>query len=709
MALRAQEVIDLKAAQDLSAKAVHIHLLKTTPEVSFEQILQSDFQAQFATGTQDVPNFGYNNQVAYWLRIRLRNPHADIQDWLLRIEYTLLDSLRLYQQDSLGQWQVLKTGYRMPYHTRGIPHTGFAFPLRFDRPDKELYLRVWGHSPVSVPIDIVREASFVESARLSDVGYGTFFGAILVMMLYNLFVFYAVRDVTYLYYVGSICCTLIIVVSVSGYGFKYLWTDTHEVNFYINRISMSFIVVMSGIFSIKFLHTRKYAPWMHRVVWFWMSVGMISTVLACFSAMHATTWYPKMPNTASSVAAILLLVTGITCWRKGNKVARFYVAAWTFYLLGGILLTLRNAGKLPFSFWTNHSFEIGALLEVVLLSLALGDRYRLLRQEREAAVSQNLRLQQEANEALEAKVTARTQQLMEVNEELHQIVEELNTANDTLNDLNEALGVQKRELEKKNDNITSSINYARRIQEAILPTDARMAEVFGEDRFFALYRPRDVVSGDFYWISHQEGETLLAVADCTGHGVPGAFMSIIGHELLNHTVNDRHIRQPEHILHEVHEGLLRVLRQKGQHDIQDGMDMAIVRICPIDEGLIRLTFAGAMHPMIVIEGHHFTEIKGSKRPIGGRDFGKKRGDFQSESITVGTGAMLYLFSDGYKDQFGGREGRKFMNRRFKELLRSIHSQSLAVQCQHLEQTLDTWIEEGREQQTDDITVMGIRL
>lgn len=706
--LYAQVPVDLSNGYSVSLEARHILFLKAPQSVGLTQILRSEYQSQFAPSPRDVPNFGYNNQTAYWFKIKLFNPNLRIQDWRLNLGHPLLDSLHLYVRDSAGLWQVTKTGYRMPWHTKSLPHTAFAFPLSW-RGEIEVYIRAWGNNPVLMPLSIQRRDDYEEANRWADVGYGFFFGALFVMLLYNLFVFYVVRDITYLYYVLTILCTLTIIAAISGYGFKFVWPQAHEVNFFITRTAMGLLVITTGLFSIRFLDTKRYVPWLHWLLLGSMGFGGIVLVTMFFPGIYFTSWYPRLPNSATTIQTLLLMTAGIAAWAKGNKVARFYVLAWCFYLTGGLLLMLRNSSLLPFHFWTSHGVEIGSLLEVVLLSLALGDRYRLLRQEREAAVSQNLRLQQEANEALEAKVTVRTQQLMEVNEELHQIVEELNSANDTLNELNVELGLQKRELEKKNESITASIHYARRIQQAILPSEQRMAETFGADGFFALYQPRDLVSGDFYWMVQVEGDVLLAVVDCTGHGVPGAFMSIIGYELLSHLVADLHIRQPSDILDQLHDGLLKVLRQKGQVDIQDGMDMALVRISTT-ETMADLTFAGAMNTALLIGPDQVIELKGNKRPIGGRDVWQNR-PFQSHQASVPRGTMLYLFTDGYKDQFGGTPGqsRKFMSRRFKQLLQHLHAMPLPIQKQQLHEHLLTWMQTAGERQTDDITVVGIRL
>lgn len=257
------------------------------------------------------------------------------------------------------------------------------------------------------------------------------------------------------------------------------------------------------------------------------------------------------------------------------------------------------------------------------------------------------------------------------------------------------------ELSDINKKITDSIFYAKRIQTAILPSDNEL-KILGKDNF-VLFKPMNIVSGDFYWLSEKEGKILVSAADCTGHGVPGAFMSMIGNTLLNKIVNENNIVTPNNILHQLREEIIASLNQAKDDNLsKDGMDMTI---CAIDFNAKKLEFSGANNPLVIVRNNELIEYKGNKQPVG-----MLMGEllpFTNHVIEIEKGDMIYLFSDGFQDQFGGELGRKFMKKRFKELLLTISNKTAQEQHDILESTMSEWIKDTR--QIDDILVMGIRV
>lgn len=260
-------------------------------------------------------------------------------------------------------------------------------------------------------------------------------------------------------------------------------------------------------------------------------------------------------------------------------------------------------------------------------------------------------------------------------------------------------------IEHKNKDITDSINYAQRIQQAILPTAENFRTVFPES--FILFKPKDVVSGDFYFLASKDDKDVVAVVDCTGHGVPGAFMSLIGKEILDHIVYESGITTPSEILTHLDKGIMHALKQNNDDRLaaRDGMDISI---CSFDKKNNLLTFAGAMRPLFIAKKekeNSFTplEIKGDKNPIGGYSVEKK---FTDHEISLNKGDTAFLFSDGYADQFGGPNGKKLMTSKFKNLLLSSTSFSCDKQKTFLENTLAEW--KGELEQVDDVLVIGIK-
>ncbi len=258
---------------------------------------------------------------------------------------------------------------------------------------------------------------------------------------------------------------------------------------------------------------------------------------------------------------------------------------------------------------------------------------------------------------------------------------------------------QKAEIEVKNLQITDSIMYASLIQKSMLPKTQILQDKFPDS--FILYLPRDIVSGDFYWIMELNTNLVVAVADCTGHGVPAAFMSMLGIEILSEIFENRKILQTDIALHYLRDGVVKALHQ-DENDNEDGMDVAI---CIIDKLRKTIEFSGARRPLLYIENGELFEIKGDKLSIGGR--GLNGSKFSRHLIPYESGISLYLFSDGYHDQFGGPHNGKISYNLFKELLQLNSEKTMQEQKEYFQDFLLKW--KGDTIQIDDILVMGIRL
>ncbi len=263
------------------------------------------------------------------------------------------------------------------------------------------------------------------------------------------------------------------------------------------------------------------------------------------------------------------------------------------------------------------------------------------------------------------------------------------------------LAEQKEEIEKQKEEITDSIIYAKRIQTAILPSTDWVNEHLPEH--FVLFRPRDIVSGDFYWMNRVENTLILIAADCTGHGVPGAFMSMLGVSFLNEIVNKNNTLQPNLILNQLRNQVKRTLDQTGKEgEAKDGMDIAV---CVVDLQNMKLQYAGAYNPLYLFRNNELIEVKADKMPIG--IYIREKESFTNNEMDLEKGDTFYIFSDGYADQFGGPDGGKFKSGQFKKLLGSIQPKSMAEQWEILESTIDDW--RGDNEQVDDMIVLGVRV
>ncbi|MBD3637115.1 MAG: SpoIIE family protein phosphatase [Crocinitomicaceae bacterium] len=282
------------------------------------------------------------------------------------------------------------------------------------------------------------------------------------------------------------------------------------------------------------------------------------------------------------------------------------------------------------------------------------------------------------------------------NERLEQIVEE-RTAE--IAEQNMQLEHQKAEIEQKSNDILDSIKYAERIQTAILPTDDTLSEIF-EGQYFVLYKPKDIVSGDFYWADRFGSEAIFAAVDCTGHGVPGAFVSIVGFNGLNRTVHEFNLRKPGAILDKLTELVVETFA-KSESQIKDGMDIAL---CNINYETQTLTYSGANNPLILIRNGEIIEIKANKQPIG--EF-HNRVPFITHEIKLQEGDCIYVYSDGFADQFGGDKGKKFKGKALKQLLLDISTFDMTIQHQKLNVAFEEW--KGDFEQLDDVCLFGVKI
>ncbi|MFO7655502.1 MAG: SpoIIE family protein phosphatase [Bacteroidales bacterium] len=261
---------------------------------------------------------------------------------------------------------------------------------------------------------------------------------------------------------------------------------------------------------------------------------------------------------------------------------------------------------------------------------------------------------------------------------------------------------QKEELATKNKNITDSINYAKRIQSALMPSKKLFHSIFPES--FVLHIPKDIVSGDFYWINEVKETIFIAAVDCTGHGVPGAFMSIIGFELFRKLTNVEGIKKPSDILNNLNEDFQDIFKDVENMVLKDGMDIAF---CSVNKKTKILEFAGAFNPLYLIRDNSIIEIKGDRNSVGLPVSETEKCIFENHSVQLQKEDIFYIFSDGFADQFGGPEGKKYKYRRFRHLLLALHHLPPERQHDFLYKSIMEW--KGDLDQVDDILVLGVKV
>jgi serine phosphatase RsbU (regulator of sigma subunit) len=312
-----------------------------------------------------------------------------------------------------------------------------------------------------------------------------------------------------------------------------------------------------------------------------------------------------------------------------------------------------------------------------------------------------LKLQEAEIEKIRTELNQKYEDIKAINDELHKQKKEIEEKNAELEAQNEEISTQRDMLSTQNLSINDSIQYAKRIQNAVLPQQAYIDEILPDN--FIFYRPRDTVSGDFYWVRQINQYVVVAVADCTGHGVPGAIMSMLGISFLNEIVQKREITEANQILNSLRKQIKHALKQTGRDGgIIDGMDIAL---CVLDSKSKSLQYAGANNSLFLVQNGKPLEIHPDKMPIG--FYPDEKLSFTNHEILLNEGDIFYLFTDGFVDQQGGSNGSRYKTVNFQNFLFTNHSKPMEILKKTVEQELHNWM--NGSEQTDDILVMGVRV
>ncbi|AMO74406.1 MULTISPECIES: hybrid sensor histidine kinase/response regulator [Pseudomonas] len=352
----------------------------------------------FRRHDRDVLNAGYSRSV-FWIRLDLDYRPQESQDpapWLLELAYPPLDRLDLYLPGADGKYQLAqRTGDTLPFASRPISLTNYLFDLKL-APGKPLrvYLRLESQGSIQAPLTLWSPKAYMENLPGNVYVLGIIYGVLLVMLVYNLFIFVSVRDTSYLYYILYIASFGLYQVSVNGAGIEYFWPDSP----WWANAATPFLIGSASLFGCQFarsfLHTREHSPWVDRTLLALMAVGALVMLLA-FSASYALSL--RLATYLALAFVVVIFSAGILAWLRGMRVARYFIFAWTAFLLGGTINTLMVLGLLPNVFFTMYSGQIGSALEVGLLSLALADRINAMKEERTRILQESSRKLEQLN------------------------------------------------------------------------------------------------------------------------------------------------------------------------------------------------------------------------------------------------------------------------------------------------------------------------
>jgi len=681
------QALQLEASQKKYLLGQYLEILEDpTQQLTFEDIRSGRLDAQFVRSKQAIPNYGYSNN-AFWIKLRLQNTSS--AQWILQFSQALADYLDFYLIDALGNVRKVQTGAYRPFSSRDIAHPTFLFdlPELQSQGSVTLFFHFYGNSAKNFNLVLFEKNHFIENTQQENLVMGIYFGFFVVMLIYNLFLYTGLRLVSYLHYVLFIVSFLLLQLALFGIVNQYnIWVSPRTAN--ISNLLFAGLTGYYGVLFVKsFLRLKQTLPTVNR----WLKIFEILNIALCLATIISI-YYPPLllflPRSTSFIlltSCIAVMAAGMISLLNGNRSARFYMLAWTVQLVGGIIYVLSIFGILPSNDFSRYALRVGSALEVLLLSLGLADWFTLAEQEKQKAQHKVIETLQEKenfiieqNKILEQQVTVRTQQLQTQSELLAQ----------------------------QNENILSGINYAKNIQQAILPPVEEIQQVFSQS--FIFFKPRDIVSGDFYYFKKSQDYAYLAAIDCTGHGVPGALMSIIAHNLLEDIISQQQMVGIHDILTELHQGVRKLLRQ-AETSNRDGMDIGLISLhFPTQT----VHFAGARSNAYIVQKDTIYIIKGERKSIGGEQAEQNR-SFHLQplphAIDLQKPFMLFLCTDGYADQFGGQEGKKFGWRQLRELFTQIAPVEMSLQQKTLAKNIENWVAASQEEQIDDILIIGLRL
>lgn len=625
----------------------------------------------------------------FWLKFDIENK-SSYQEFLIGIARVITDKITLFEYHDYEVVQTFYGGDLINYEKRSNNSINNTFSLKIQQNEKKHYiLRLQSDGEnIRLPLIINNTNDFHIASRERTFLMGGYYGMLIVITFLYLFYYFGMKERSLLLYSIYVFSIFMLQFSLDGYSYYYIFRNLLTVQpyiivFFAVLASFTFLVYVKDFLNINNTHAslNKAYKWAY-----YLLLGNL--ILNFIPGKGHVLSYPIVNLTSLGT---LFLITGsiIHLRRKGQKICNYFAAAIFTLIVGAILFILTNFHIIENEFIFQNALKIGSALEILLLSLSMSNKLRDLQKEKELAQVKSLESLKEKNKLIDEQKDMLEFQVKERTEELE---------------------IQKEQVLEKNKEIIDSINYAKRLQDALIPPIEVIQNTTKD--VFVLFQPKDIVSGDFYWITEMttsyndrpnSKRLLFTAADCTGHGVPGAFISIIGLNIFNQTLKEKTVNDPAQALDFLNKQVYNTVNKHKDSDdiIRDGMDLAI---CSIDMDTLKLEFAGAKNPLYIIRNNELIELKGDKQPIG---FSENVTPFTLQNFQLEKGDMIYASTDGYADQFGGPRGKKFKYKPFKDLLIEISQEQPEKQREILAAKFSEW--QGDLEQLDDVCVIGIRM
>lgn len=627
-------------------------------------------EQQFKDVENGTMNFGFY-QGAIWIKATVESQNSKA---VLELRNPNLDIIRVYYRT--GNTFKLKhiTGDHFKFRHRTIQDKYFRFPV--DNND-EVYIQIVNYGDQLVcPIGIYSTNDLAKRDYNEQLISGIFFGLCLFSLFLNVFMYLVVGDSNNLMYSVYLLGAILLQLALSGLGFEYLWPNSVFIAKHAPPFFASFSIIALILFTRRFLNVQEFVP---RLTWVLNVISVILYVNLLFSIFDVTYFVSVVTVNAVTFLLVLIIIPiSVVALKNKYKPARFFLGGFLMLMLCVIGFVLRNAGFIESNAFTDNLIQIGTTIEVLFLSFAIIDKFKTFRDDAISSLQEKNQLQIYQNELLEQKVNSRTAQISE----------------------------QKNQLEQTNREIIDSINYAKRIQTALIPSQTEFKSNFKDS--FVFWSPKDIVSGDFYWsskvqttIDQGENESLIAfcVGDCTGHGVPGALLSVLGLKILNLSLSNPAINSPAEALNFLDAEIIKTFQ--NEESLKDGMDISF---CALNKTTRKLYFSGAKNGLIIVRNGELIEIKADRFSIGEK---LPQESFTQNTVDLEINDMIYLFSDGFADQFGGPNNKKFKIGTLRKLLISIANQPCEEQQTEIVKTYKNW--KSDHEQTDDVCILGVRI
>ncbi len=703
-AANAQPVIELDSSVvNRSIANRLLYYRDGTKSLTPEQFLKSDLPLERVHAGE--ANLDFAN-ARFFFRFRVKNMLA-YPDFFLRTARPITNKVFLYEIENGKIVKRMVNGDSFSFKAREIRDKNPVFRLSIPPgTEKEYLLELESDGEmISLPFIFRDRESAVGIMYNTQFLSGFYYGMLILVGILFFFFYLVLRERSFLFYVLYALCLAWMQFSLDGYSYQYFfpgapWFANHVVLFSAGLTS--FFVT---IYCKTYLQVPLRLPVFNRYLNIVLLVIIAAIGISLTNGVLYRLSYPLI-NGLSLLSIVSANVAIFLTRYRGYSVSVFFTLAYTVLILGAVIFILGNFNVIGDPTVSLNALKISSVVEVLLLSITMANKYRELQQQKEASDRELLKNLAERNELMDSINTRLEAEVRERTSEIES---------------------QKQEIESQNKNIIDSLQYALRIQKTILPASEKMKKLIPDH--FCLYRPKDIVSGDFYFVestqttapdSESRKLILFSVVDCTGHGVPGALMSLIAYNYLKQGLTERNVNSPGEALNHLDLGVQQSLQHNSEETLRDGMDIGF---CAFDPEKRLLYFSGAHHSMYFVrskdkpqpevtenvrrfeDGQHILyEYRGTRRAIGDQYQGRKR--FETISIPIEEGDYVILFSDGYADQFGGSRQKKLGYRRFREILLEVVSLEGKKRDEHLAAAFDSY--RGREEQVDDVLVLGVR-